>query len=170
MKNEEIAKEANQALTGLIEMVETIPAEEFNTVPFEGSWTAGQLTQHMVMSNSGFADLLNGPVKDTERAPDAAVEGIKSIFLNFEIKMESPDFIRPEKKNYDKDGLLAALSGIKADITTSAAKLDLSQTCLSFELPVLGYVTRLEAVSFVICHTQRHVHQLKNIYSKLIMN
>ncbi|MEO6631130.1 MAG: DinB family protein [Mucilaginibacter sp.] len=170
MKNEEIAQQADQTLTALIEMVETIPAEKFNMVPFEGSWTAGQLTQHMVLSNSGFADLLNGPVKDTERAPDAAVEGIKSAFLNFEIKMESPDFIRPEKKNYDKDGLLAALSGIKADITTSAATLDLSQTCLSFELPVLGYVTRLEAVSFVICHTQRHIHQLKNIYTKLVMN
>jgi hypothetical protein len=170
MKNEEIAKQADQTLTGLIEIVETVPAEEFNTVPFEGSWTAGQLTQHMVMSNSGFADLLKGPVKDTERAPDAAVEGIKSAFLNFNIKMQTPDFIRPEKKNYDKDGLLAALSGIKADIITSAATLDLSKTCLSFELPVLGYVTRLEAVSFVICHTQRHIHQLKNIYAKIIVN
>jgi len=122
------------------------------------------------MSNSGFADLLNGPVKDTERAPDAAVDEIKSIFLNFGIKLTSPDFILPEKKNYDKDGLLAALSGIKADIITSAATLDLSKTCLSFELPVLGYVTRLEAVSFVIYHTRRHIHQLKNIYSELILN
>ena len=170
MKNEEIAQQADKTLTELIEMVEAVPVDKFNTVPFKDSWTAGELTQHMVMSNSGFADLLNGPVKATERAPDAAVEGIKSTFLNFEIKMESPDFIRPEKKNYDKDGLLEALSGIKADITTSAATLDLSQTCLSFELPVLGLLTRLEAVTFVICHTQRHIHQLKNIYNKLIMN
>ena len=170
MKNEELAKQADQTLTELIELVEAIPTEKFNTVPFKDSWTAGQLTQHMVMSNSGFADLLNGQVKDTERVPDAAVEGIESAFLNFDIKMQSPDFIRPEKKNYDKNGLLAALSRIKADIITSAATLDLSKTCLSFELPVIGYVTRLEAVSFVICHTKRHIHQLKNIYTKLIMN
>ena len=170
MKNDEIAKQAEQAITELIEEVERVPAGKFNIVPFEGSWTAGQLTQHMVMSNSGFADLLKGPVKDTERAPDAAVEGIENAFLNFDIKMQSPDFIRPEKKNYDKDGLLAALSGIKADITIATATLDLSKTCLSFELPVLGYLTRLEAVSFVICHTQRHIHQLKNIYTKLVMN
>jgi len=168
MKNEELVKPADQTLTELIELVETVPAEKFNTVPFEGSWTAGQLTQHMVLANSGFAELLKGPVKDTQRAPDASVNEIKSIFLNFEIKLTSPDFIRPEKKNYDKDGLLAALSGIKADITTSAATLDLSKTCLSFELPVLGYLTRLEAVSFVIYHTQRHIHQLKNINAKLI--
>jgi len=170
MKNEELAKQADQTLTELIELVEAIPTEKFNTVPFKDSWTAGQLTQHMVMSNSGFADLLNGQVKDTERVPDAAVEGIESAFLNFDIKMQSPDFIRPEKKNYDKNGLLAALSRIKADIITSAATLDLSKTCLSFELPVIGYVTRLEAVSFVICHTKRHIHQLKDIYTKLIMN
>lgn len=170
MKNEELAKQADQTLTELIELVEAIPTEKFNTVPFKDSWTAGQLTQHMVMSNSGFADLLNGQVKDTERVPDAAVEGIESAFLNFDIKMQSPDFIRPEKKNYDKNGLLAALSGIKTEITTAAATLDLSKTCLSFELPVIGYVTRLEAVSFVICHTKRHIHQLKNIYTKLIMN
>ena len=125
MKNEEIAKDADQTLTELIELVEAIPAEKFNMVPFKDSWTAGQLAQHMVMANSGFADVVNGPIKDTERAPDVMVEKIKADFLNFDIVMSSPDFLRPEKKNYDQDGLLVALSGIKTDITTAAATLDL---------------------------------------------
>ena len=41
MKNEELAKQADQTLTELMELVEAIPTEKFNTVPFKDSWTAG---------------------------------------------------------------------------------------------------------------------------------
>jgi hypothetical protein len=45
--------------------------------------------------------------------------------------------------------------------------LDLTPTVLAFELPVIGSLTRLEAIRFVTYHTQRHNHQLKNIRQQL---
>jgi len=83
--------------------------------------------------------------------------------------MKSPDFILPKMKEYDKERLLKALDGIKEDISKAIMDLDLTQTCLAFELPVYGRLTRFEAVYFANYHTQRHAHQLKNIrnhYSK----
>ncbi|SHL94086.1 DinB family protein [Mucilaginibacter sp. OK098] len=168
MKTQEIAKEANEALSGLIALLSKFEQEQINTVPFEGSWTAGQLAQHMIKANSGFADILRGPVKDTERKPDEVIPKIKNDFLNFDIKMTTPDFIKPEAKSYDKNELLSDLKNIREKVNNATETLDLTKTCMAFELPVYGYLTRQEAISFIICHTQRHTHQLKNIYQKLI--
>jgi hypothetical protein len=168
MKTHEIAKDADEALSGLITLLSKFEQDQINTVPFEGSWTAGQLAQHMVKANSGFADILRGPVKDIERKPDEVIPKIKNDFLNFDIKMTTPDFLVPEAKNYDKDELLSDLKNIRESVNDATETLDLTKTCMAFELPVYGYLTRQEAIAFVTCHTLRHTHQLKNIYQKLI--
>lgn len=168
MKTLEITREANDALSGLITILSKFEPEQINVIPFEGSWTAGQLAQHMVKANSGFANILRGPVKDTERKPDEIIPKIKNDFLNFNIKMTAPDFLVPEAKNYDKNELVSGLKNIRESVVDATETLDLTKTCMAFELPVYGYLTRQETVAFVTCHTLRHTHQLKNIYQKLI--
>lgn len=154
---EAVAKELSQVLSSFSD-------DQINITPYEACWTAGQVAQHLVLSNSGFAQLLKGPTKETERAPDELVATIKESFLNFDIKMESPDFVRPAIKDYDKESLLNSLEDIRSSIINGLQTADLSKTCVAFELPVLGLVTRLEAINFVIVHTKRHIHQLKKIY------
>jgi hypothetical protein len=144
-------------------LISSFDEMQINTVPFEGSWTPGQVAQHIIMASSGFGKVLNGPAIETQRAPDELQGRIKQDFLNFGIKMKSPDFILPRLKDYDKQRLLNALEGIKDDVVKSATDLDLTQTCMAFELPVYGKLTRFEAVYFLIYHTQRHAHQLKKI-------
>ncbi|MGN6397292.1 MAG: DinB family protein [Mucilaginibacter sp.] len=165
--NQELIKETNNTLDELISLLDDIPAAQFNTVPFEGSWTAGQLAQHLTLANSGFPALATGPVAETDRAPDQMVAPIAESFLNFNIKFESPDFIRPEARDYDKDKMISGLKKIKADIAAAIGDLDLTKTCTAFAFPVLGNLTRYEAANFVIIHTTRHIHQLKNIYKVL---
>ena len=103
--------EADQTFSELLNTFSGIGEEKINTVPFEGSWTPGQLAQHIVLSAGGFVNLLNGPVKETERSPEANVGMLRSLFLNFDTKMKSPDFIVPEQKNYDKQKLTMVHSG-----------------------------------------------------------
>lgn len=166
--NKELVKQVNDTLDTLIDLLTKITPEQFNTVPFEGSWTAGQLAQHMTLANSGFPVLANGPLTDTDRAPDQMVAPVRESFLNFGIKFESPDFIRPEIRDYDKDEMIRGLKKIKTDIAVAIGDSDLTKTCMAFAFPVLGNLTKYEAANFVIVHTQRHIHQLKNIYNALI--
>jgi len=166
--NQEIIKETDSTLDELVGLLDNITAGQFNTVPFEGSWTAGQLAQHLTLADGGLPALLNGPVADADRAPDQMVAPIAESFLNYEIKFESPDFIRPEIRDYDKDEMISGLKKIKADIAIAIGDKDLTKTCMAFAFPVLGNLTRYEAASFVIIHTTRHIHQLKNIIKALI--
>ena len=162
-----LIKEIDDSLNALVEVLSSIDQQKINAVPFEGSWTAGQLAQHMIMSNSGFDELINGPVKDTARKPEELIEGIRTSFLDFTHKMQSPDFVRPPKIDYNKHELIASLHEIRTRLRETLKGLDLTKTCTGFEISVLGYLTRLEAAHFVLYHTQRHTHQLKNIAEKL---
>ena len=164
---QQLQKEVSNALADLVQIFSSIDEKEINIVPFEGSWTAGQLAQHIIMSNSGFDELMNGPVKDTERKSDEFIEGIRTAFLDFSHKMQSPDFVLPPKIDYKKHELLQSLNNIRDRLDRTLEGLDLTKTCTGFKIPVLGYLTRLEAAHFVLYHTKRHTHQLKNIAGKL---
>lgn len=165
--NTQISEEVNTALSELIQQLSSFGEDEINIIPFEGSWTAGELAQHMIMSNGGFAELLVGPVKVTQRNPDQRIEDIKATFLDFNIKFKSPDFIDPPKADYKKGELMAALESIRKRINDAIVTLDVTKTCLAFEIPVLGLLTRSEVLHFVLYHTQRHIHQLTNIRKAL---
>jgi hypothetical protein len=166
----EINIEATHTLNELLALLSLFDQKQINIVPFEGSWTAGMLAQHIIMSVSGFVELLNGAVEETNRQPDEKVANIKEVFLNFNIKLKSPDFIVPAAISYNKDELLDILESIKTNLSNAIQSLDLTKTCVAFELPVMGYLTRLEAIYFTIYHTQRHIHQLKNIHKEIILN
>ncbi len=84
--------------------------------------------------------------------------------------MTAPDFIVPEDKIYEREDLLISLDEIKSKINEAVQTADLTKTCLAFELPVYGFLTSLELLSFVTAHTQRHNFQLKGIYENLTAN
>jgi hypothetical protein len=155
--------ELKASLVEFNELISSLNEKYINTVPVEGGWTAGQLARHVIKSNSGFLKLLNGPVKETKRKYDEMAENIKISFSDFNVKMKSPDFILPEIVDYKKEDLLNSLKEINNGLIQSVKSSDMTKTCIVFELPVLGNVTRFEAVYFVIYHTRRHIHQLKNI-------
>ena len=167
---EKVINEANETLLALENTFSKFDTSLVNEVPFDGSWTAGQLAEHLLLSNSGFLQVINGPVKETDKPADLMVETIKKDFLNFDVKYDSPKEICPENRAYNWSELLENLKQIREGISEAAGNLDLTKTCCSYELPGYGFLTRLEAVYFVIYHTQRHIHQLKNIYSGLNPN
>jgi len=159
--------EADKTLTDFITVLSSIPEEKINTIPFAGSWTAAQDAQHVILSADGSVQLLNGPIKDTDRDFEQNVAQLRGMFLNFDLKFQSPESIRPEEKNYDKQQLINTLQQIKGDYLKAIETLDPTKTCLMFEFPGSGHITRAEAVAFTNTHTIRHLHQLKNISQKL---
>ncbi len=163
MNNALILKEFTETFATLIDTIAAFDRESFNRVDREEKWTAGQVVEHLLLANTGFAAVLNAKVKATERNIDELIPRLKADFLNFDLKMQAPDFIVPERKVYDQAAQLNKTKEIKEMVAKEITTLDLSKTCLAFELPVYGFLTRLEAVYFVIYHTQRHTQQLKNI-------
>ena len=121
---------------------------EFNTIPAQGGWTAGQTVKHIILACSGFPKLFKGRTEKTTRKPDKNIKELESIFLDFNTKMDSPEFLKPEIKDYNKN-------------------YDVTLTCLDFELPGFEKFTILEWINFALIHTQRHTKQLNDIFRNI---
>lgn len=147
----------------LLKIVSDFKQEQFNKVPFKDSWTAGQVTEHVYKSVNGVPALLNNEALPTQRDPEQHVGQLHTMFLDFNTKMKSPEFILPSDEPKDKDELTRLLDENFTGIIEAAKTQDPTQTIQGFEFPGSGPVTRIELLNFISVHTQRHIHQLKNI-------
>jgi hypothetical protein len=167
MKNE-LLKELQQTSDDLFSLLDSFTREQFNKVPFPGSWTAGQVASHLSMSETGVAAVLFGQVRPTmERPVDQHVAGLRETFLNFDIKMQSPDSIIPRADSYEPEALTSAFRRSREKLKTAIEQLDLTETLMDFAFPTLGHLTRLEMINFALVHAIRHTRQIKNIAAKL---
>lgn len=165
MNTVEVLAALNETLEDFTETLAAFDNAEYNNVPFDGSWTPGQVAQHVIMSVSGFTQLITGPDAETVRLPDLHVANLKAAFLNFDIKMQSPDFVIPAAADYNKQEQLNELERLQQRLNEIIPAADMSRTCTGMEMPTLGYITRTEIVHFLVYHTTRHVHQLQKILS-----
>ena len=166
MKND-LQNELTNTKQDLLNVLNLFDQQNVNVVPFEDSWTGGQVAEHVLKSLSGCLQNITGTTKLTERNPAEHVKQLGEVFLNMNIKMKSPDFIIPSNDPKNKASLIKSLGESLDGIKIVARTEDLSATCTGFEMPMLGALTRIEWISFSLFHTQRHTQQLKNIANHL---
>ncbi|MGN6531471.1 MAG: DinB family protein [Ginsengibacter sp.] len=162
----ELAIAFDETSKDLLQTVSSFTEKEFNKIPNDGSWSAAQVADHVRKSLKGAVNALLGNVKPTQREPDQHVEKLKSVFLNFDLKMQSPEFILPSEKPLQKDIVYEDLKEVTDAISKATNTLDLSFTS-TIPFPKSGELTRYEWISFATFHTQRHIRQMKNIKKHL---
>ena len=156
-----ILQDLTQTKAELLAAISAIDEQKFNTVPFEASWTAAQLTDHLLKADD--ASILYAETQPSERPIDEKVQAISDIFLNFELKLTPPARIVPSDNHQEKQTMLTALSDAFDKLIVAANTLDLSAICMAWVIPAFGPLTRLEFLWLYNVHTIRHTRQLKNI-------
>ena len=167
MDKNELLAELHEAASGFLQAFSSFTQEQVNIVPFEGSWTAGQVAEHILKSASGVLGALTGQAEATARNPEEHVALLRKIFLDFNTKMKGPDIVAPSSEPKDKEALTGALIAAFSGIREAAEGKDLLKTFPAFPLPGLGELTGVEFVNFITVHIKRHIHQLQNIAAKL---
>lgn len=160
----EIVTAIGDAVSQLIDLMSSVENDKINMVPYEGSWTPPQLLRHVAKSISGMAKAMDMDAKPASRNPGERIEELKTVFLDFSKKMKSPEFIIPEEGTYEKQSTINDLNKSFNQFKENANNSNLNE--LVEGLP-LGPITKLEIIHFTLFHTQRHLHQLKKIYSAL---
>jgi len=144
----------------LMELISPLGEEQINTIPLKDSWTAAQLATHVTKSNNAIVQAMDMDGKLVQRDPAGRVKELKKIFLDFNHKLKSPAFIVPKPGVYEKEKLVAALKKSNDQLKEKREQVNLSAV---IEFSAFGQITRLELLHFVLYHTQRHIHQLKNM-------
>ncbi len=157
---EELFASLDHTTSEFIELLSSFTETKINEIPSAGSWTAAQVAEHVTLSNIGIIKSLKKEGRSPDRAADASVEGLKKTFLDFDTKLQSPEFILPTRDIYQKKLVIDSLAISITELKKSSRQVNLFET---ISHPIFGDITKLELIHFVVYHTQRHVHQLKNI-------
>jgi len=159
-----ILSETSDTVSAISNLMAAVDEERINTIPFDGSWTAPQLLRHVSKSMQGMAKAMQMEAKPANRNPEERIEGLKNVFLDFSRKLTQPDFLIPENQVYKKQPAIDELKKSFNEFKANASRANLNE--LVEGLP-LGPITKLEIIHFVLYHTQRHLHQMKNICAVL---
>lgn len=153
--------ELKQTKQTLNEVVLSIPNNQTDTIVFEGSWSAGQVLEHLCKSVS--TGILRGNVQKTDRPANEKIAFIKNVFFDYTKKFKAPEFILPVEPIHNKEEQLALLSAKFDRLIDAIGQYDLTEECVDFSIPGFGAFTRMEWIAFHMIHTQRHLEQLKQI-------
>lgn len=161
---EELVSTTGGIFTELLEQYDSIGHDRINDIPYEGSWTANQLLDHVAKSTNGIASALMQDGKAPGRDAAERVPELKKIFLDFSNKMKSPDGIVPGNGSFEKEDVIDKLNIAFEELAKEAGHTNLDG--LAEGLP-LGPITKLELLHFVVYHSTRHLEQMKRICSAL---
>ena len=162
---EELLTAIDEAILQLQTLLSQLNEDKLNAIPYEGSWTAAQLLQHVTKSIDFMAKAMLDAPKPADRNPGEKIAHLKNIFLDLSNKMNSPDFIFPDTIPSTKQASSDALSKTFEQFKASVHQADLND--IVDGLP-FGSTTKLEILHFVLYHTQRHLQQMQNICASLI--
>ena len=159
----ELIRSINETAHKLFEVIANCKEEDFNKIPFPGSWSPAQVTDHISKTLSAMSLALNGETMPTDRDPAMLIKPLEQAMLNFDTKYNAPESLLPKDDPQEKETLISKLNHNFDKINAAAEKFSLDETCVLFEFPKLGHLTRLEVLRFAALHTQRHIHQLGNV-------
>lgn len=168
MTDQELFTEVDEATRKLLHAASVFNDRNFNVVPFAGSWTAGQVAEHVFKSESGVPDILLGNTSRARRDPQEHIPQLRAVFLDFATKMKSPRFILPSDEPKDRKKMIGDLEATKEWISRVVREIDLTRVCEDFLFPGVGALTGLELISFTNYHSLRHAHQLNNIHESFL--
>lgn len=157
---ENLQQQLIQVFDNFITPFHAVAPEFINATPKVGTWTIGQLGQHVALASAGLPDQKN---KAANRPADQFEKSIRDTFLDYTQQFKSPEFIDPEKKPYDKEVLLTALKNNKTLLLNIIKNEPLEYACLDVELPGWGHLTRYEWIKLIIYHVERHIKQLEKL-------
>jgi len=162
LNTQELFISLDRITTELEDLVSSFSEIQINAIPFNGSWTAAQVADHVTKSNIGIIKSLKKEGKLNSKDVGAGIEQLKNIFLNFDSKLQSPEFILPTQDIYQKGSVIEDLKRSVEQLKQASREINVFET---IDHPIFGKIAKLELLHFVVYHSQRHIHQLKNIFS-----
>ncbi len=107
---QEVIQEIEETFSRLTTAISKFSEKQFNTIPSEGSWTAGQVAEHITKSIGGVPDRTT---QASARPHDERIQAIREMFLNFNLKFKTAQPLEPEKTSHQVQEMLNHLQRLK---------------------------------------------------------
>ncbi|SDW45931.1 DinB superfamily protein [Hydrobacter penzbergensis] len=145
--------------TQLMKAITPFSYEAFNCRPPEGGWTAGEVTEHLLLLDIRLTDLLQGPTAPLDRPPIDHTRRFAGLSDQTR-KFNAPAFILPTETAKDAGAMADRILNQRRLIVQMSLKQDMNRLYTLYPHPAIGLMTGTEWIHFLIMHAERHLKQL----------
>lgn len=161
--SQQIITQLETALNETLYLLKGVDEANINKKPADGAWSAAQVARHLYKSTIGSDEMFAAPTPEADRPVDERAENYRQILMDFETKLDAPEFLVPEDKPFEKDRLIESLEEVNKIAVEAIKTSNLAQLAPLPEGHPLAGSTKLEIVHFFIYHTLRHNNQIERI-------
>jgi uncharacterized damage-inducible protein DinB len=161
MELQEIKQNLKETRDDLLEMIKDLSEEQLNKRKDPGSWSIGQVCQHLSKTEELYVIAIRRGLKSNE---DSTVEHKPLEFLlDRSNKWEAPDIARPTDEIWRAEEIIGKLDQSRERLLELLDTVE-DPSVLSrrhFTHPVFKEMLLLEWVRSLYLHEQRHMEQIK---------
>ncbi len=161
MRKEGIIRDLESSTQRFSEALQALPAAQFHRKPEQGGWSAAEVAEHLVATETGINKALR-KAAPCQRLADEKMEMIRRGMGDGERRYPAPDMLLPTNGQYTAEQLLAAFQAQREVTRQLIQDTDITEL-VEFPHPYFGQMTRMEWVYFNIHHTDRHIGQMKRL-------
>jgi hypothetical protein len=165
---QQIIAQLENALNETVYLLKGVDGANINKKPADGSWSVAQVARHLYKATAGSDEMFAAPAPEADRPADERAEMYRELMMNFESKMNAPEFLVPEDKLFDKGRLINSLEEAGRIAVEAIKESNLAQLAPLPQGHPLEGSTKLELVHFFTYHTLRHNNQIEKIKALVV--
>jgi hypothetical protein len=173
MHKEEVVKRLqalDQALTDFMAQMKNIPSHLWMTQPEEGSWSATQVTEHLLASERGTLGYMmkksSGGWEILERTGEEQLTSSSKLNerLSSNERYSAPSILPQPENKMSAEEAERHWSEIRSKLRAFAESVDpVHYDRLVFRQPAAGMLNILQTLEFLTLHMRHHLPQIERI-------
>jgi len=147
----------------LLELIASFDYAHFNGQPPGNGWTAGQVTEHLLLVDLSIIKVLNGRTAPIERDYQELINTISERMENSDQKIEAPDRLVPSEVAKDPAALSEKILGTRRELLHLIVTKEIMKIFPDSPLRIYGVMSGVEWINFLIHHCKRHMRQMEQL-------
>lgn len=159
---DKLSAEFKESSERLISKLEAVPEDVFFNRPEENKWSVGEIAEHLYKVERPVISFLKGKKsEEPSPKPERKKAIIERAFSDTSKKFTAHGTIVPQKDFTAKDEVINTIKETRDNIAFLITSVDLNYVCLDFPHPLLGEMTGVEWIHFIMLHSDRHINQFR---------
>jgi uncharacterized damage-inducible protein DinB len=161
--NQQLAKQFRNTTEELVELIEKFDHESFNRKPANEGWSAGEVTEHLLIFDTRLNKILESATHPTDRGIAEKAPIFTARVSDRKNKIDAPPFLLPSPGIKSVAELVEQIKEERKKIIKSIEEKDLTLHSKEFPHRLFGEMTALEWINLVDVHAKRHMEQLNEL-------
>ena len=168
MISDQIVPAINESTTQLLRAINRFSSRSFNEVPSNGDWSAGQIAEHILLTDIFISRILQRELEFAGRRTDEKVAMIKEAFESGEIELNSLEFTTPSDMLKDPVAIQQKISRERNAIFHFLDTIEEDALCSDYAHPLFGKLTMTEWCWFIVFNTKRNILHLEKLSQEMV--